>query len=202
MRPRKSEAIIASARELFLARGYDGTSLDDVAAASGVSKTTVYSNFADKEALFGQVLDGATERAAEIMARMSAPLDGDGPLGDRLRAFARQLVAGVLRPDVVALRRLAVSEATRFPALASRYWDRGPGSTVRLLAEALRRAHDRGELAVDDPDAAAWCLAYTLTGPPQDRALLKPDLPMTDAEITTHVDHAVRAFVRAYAVPR
>lgn len=199
MPARKSEPIIASARTLFLERGYDGTSLDDVAAASGVSKTTVYSNFHDKETLFARVLDEATSRADEIHTAVHAPLDGEEPVADRLREFGRRLVTGILQPDVVALRRLAVTEATRFPALAATYWDRGPAPTVAMLTEALTRCRDRGELDVDDPGAAALGLAYALTGPPQDRALLTPDSPMPAADVDAHVDHVVAAFVRAYA---
>jgi TetR/AcrR family transcriptional regulator, mexJK operon transcriptional repressor len=199
MPARKSEPIIASAKKLFLERGYDGTSLDDVAAASGVSKTTVYSNFQDKETLFARVLDQATSRAEAIHAELHAPLVGDGPVEDRLREFGRRLLAGVLQPDVVALRRLAITEALRFPALAATYWDRGPAPTVALLTEALTACRDRGELDLDEPAAAALGLAYALTGPPQDRALLTPDSPMTDAEVDAHVDHAITTFVRAYA---
>lgn len=201
MPARKSEPIIASARTLFLERGYDGTSLDDVAAASGVSKTTVYSNFRDKQTLFARVLDEATSRADAIHADLHAPLGGDEPVEDRLREFGRNLVAGVLQPDVVALRRLAVTEALRFPALAATYWDRGPAPTVALLTEALTACRDRGELDLDDPAAAALGLAYGLTGPPQDRALLTPDSPMTAAEVDAHVAHVVATFTRAYAPP-
>lgn len=202
MPARKSEPIIASARALFLERGYDGTSLDDVAAASGVSKTTVYSNFRDKETLFARVLEEVTARAEAILTRLHAPLAGDDPVEVRLREFGDRLVGGVLQPDVVALRRLAITEALRFPALVATYWDRGPGRTVALLAEALSTCHDRGELDVGDPATAALGLAYALTGPPQDRALLTPDSPMTAAEVDAHVGHVVTAFVRAYAPSR
>lgn len=196
---RKSEPIIASATRLFLERGYDGTSLDDVAAASGVSKTTVYSNFRDKQTLFTRILDQITARAEEVLTQLHAPLGGEEPVADRLREFGRRLVAGILQPDVVALRRLAVTEALRFPALVATYWDRAPARTVALLTEALAACRERGELDLDDPAAAALGLAYALTGPPQDRALLTPDSPMPAAEVDAHVEHVVTTFVRAYA---
>src|SRR6188508_2800650 len=48
----KHAAILDAAMRLFPARGYDGVSVDAIAQAAGVSKLTVYSHFADKEALF------------------------------------------------------------------------------------------------------------------------------------------------------
>ena len=51
-RPDKHDAIIRAASEMFLAEGFDRTSLDQIAQRAGVSKQTIYSHFADKEALF------------------------------------------------------------------------------------------------------------------------------------------------------
>ena len=48
----KAEAILGAAAELFLAQGFQGTSMDAVAKRAGVSKQTVYSHFANKEELF------------------------------------------------------------------------------------------------------------------------------------------------------
>ena len=75
MAGRKGAVILDTARQMFLERGYDATSLDDVAAASGVSKTTVYNNFEDKEGLFSAVVLSVTEagpscRQARIRSRL------------------------------------------------------------------------------------------------------------------------------------
>lgn len=56
---RTRQAVVAAAAELFVARGYAGTSLADVAAAAGVARPTVFATFGSKAALLRQVLDQA-----------------------------------------------------------------------------------------------------------------------------------------------
>jgi len=199
MAGRKGALILDTARQMFLDRGYDATSLDDVAAASGVSKTTVYNNFEDKEGLFGAVVLSVTERAEKIIAELGATLSGDEPVAGRLTAVARTLAYGVLSPAVVQLRRLAISEALRFPAIVTAYWDRAPARTLALLTEAFTQMAARGELDTDDPAAAAALFAYAVLGPYQDQALLQPSRPLTRADLDDHVSKMVTAFLRAYA---
>ena len=59
MDPEKRAAVLEAAKALFLARGYDGTSMDAVAQAAGVSKLTVYSHFQDKDTLFVEAVKAA-----------------------------------------------------------------------------------------------------------------------------------------------
>jgi TetR/AcrR family transcriptional repressor of mexJK operon len=140
-------------------RSYDATSLDDVATASGVSKTTVYNNFEDKEGLFSAVVLSDTERAEQIISELGATLSGDEPVAGRLTAVARALAYGVLNPAVVQLRRLAISEALRFPDIVTAYWDRAPARTLALLTESFTQMAAQGELDTDDPAAAAALFA-------------------------------------------
>ena len=57
-KPSKRDLIVEAARKLFLEAGYGTTSMDALAAKAGVSKPTIYSYFANKEALFGAVMVG------------------------------------------------------------------------------------------------------------------------------------------------
>jgi TetR/AcrR family transcriptional repressor of mexJK operon len=202
MAGRKGALILDTARQMFLERGYDATSLDDVAAASGVSKTTVYSNFADKEGLFSAVVLAVTERAEQIISELAATLSTDEPLPARLTAVARALAYGVLNPAVVQLRRLAIAEALRFPGIVTAYWERAPARTLALLTESFTQLTARGELDIDDPAVAAAIFAYAVLGPYQDQALLQPDRPLARADLDQHVGQVVAAFLRAYAATR
>jgi TetR/AcrR family transcriptional repressor of mexJK operon len=199
MAGRKGALILDTARQMFLERGYDATSLDDVAAASGVSKTTVYNNFEDKEGLFSAVVLSVTERAEQIISELGATLSGDEPVAGRLTAVARALAYGVLNPAVVQLRRLAISEALRFPGIVTAYWDRAPARTLALLTESFTQMAAQGELDTDDPAAAAALFAYAVLGLYQDQALLQPSRPLVRADIDEHVEKMVTAFLRAYA---
>ncbi len=200
MAGRKGALILDTARQMFLERGYDATSLDDVAAASGVSKTTVYNNFQDKEGLFSAVVLAVTERAEQIISELSATLSGDEPIAGRLTAVARALAYGVLNPAVVQLRRLAIAEALRFPGIVTAYWERAPARTLALLTESFTQLAARGQLDIDDPAAAAAIFAYAVLGLYQDQALLQPDRPLARADLDQHVGQVVAAFLRAYAV--
>lgn len=199
MAGRKGALILDTARQMFLERGYDATSLDDVAAASGVSKTTVYNNFEDKETLFRAVVLSVTERAEQIISELGATLGGGDPIAGRLTAVARVLAYGVLNPAVVQLRRLAISEALRFPDIVTAYWDRAPARTLTMLTESFAQMAAQGELDTGDPAAAAALFAYAVLGPHQDQALLQPNRQLARSDLDEHVDHVVAAFLRAYS---
>ncbi|HEY2278540.1 MAG TPA: TetR/AcrR family transcriptional regulator [Streptosporangiaceae bacterium] len=199
MAGRKGVLILDTARQMFLERGYDATSLDHVAAASGVSKTTVYNNFEDKEGLFSAVVLAVTERAEQIISELAATLGGDGPVAVRLTGVARALAYGVLNPAVVQLRRLAIAEALRFPGIVTAYWERAPARTLALLTESFTQLAARGELDIDDPAAAAALFAYGVLGLYQDQALLQPGRQPRRADLDQHVGQVVAAFLRAYA---
>lgn len=200
MRERKSSEILAAARELFLRDGFSATSIDAIASTAGVSKATVYSNFADKNALLVALLAAVTAEATDILRRTTAGLEGDGDLRARFIAVGTALVTGVLRPEVLSLRRLAIAQASTFPTAVTEYWRQGPAATVELLAAHLERMHDEGELAVPDTREAATQFAYALVGPLQDRALLAPDEPApTTADVASHVEATVDAFLLANA---
>src|SRR5919199_4011024 len=82
-------ALIEAAREAFLAHGYEGASLAQIADAAGCTTGAVYANFADKDDLFIAVLDARSARGIEVQADI---LGADLPLDDALRAVARFLI--------------------------------------------------------------------------------------------------------------
>ena len=97
------------------------------------------------------------------------------------------------------MRRLAISEALRFPDIVTAYWDRAPARTLALLTESFTQMAVQGELDTDDPAAAAALFAYAVLGRYQDQALLQPSRPVTRADLDEHAGYVVAAFLRAYA---
>src|SRR3954452_440272 len=172
MRTRKAGAVLAGARALFLQQGFGATSVDEVAGRAGVSKATVYSNFADKEALLVALVDAVAAESEAIIAEAVIALPGPRPVEERLATVGLAILHGVVRPEVLGLRRLALAEAARVPAAGAAYWAHGPGRTLELLENEFRRLDDDGVLAVPDATAAATLFAYALVAPAQDRALL------------------------------
>ena len=78
--PERRRLIVDAAGRLFGEHGYDGTRLDDIAAAAGVTKPVLYRHFAGKTALYTALL----ERHREDLASFAVP--ASGPLEERLRA--------------------------------------------------------------------------------------------------------------------
>jgi TetR/AcrR family transcriptional repressor of mexJK operon len=156
-------AIIAAARQTFLAEGYDA-SVDTIAASAGVSKVTLYNHFGSKEGLFiaviGEALDHALgQLVAEAKQRAS---EQDDPKRALTRA-TQALVEGVTEPDVLALRNLVTGELRRFPQLGSAWGKAGPGRAATMLTALLDNLIDQGSLSVPHTDVAVvQLLALTL----------------------------------------
>ena len=89
---RKRRAIVEAAAGLFLAHGYQGTSMDEIAALAAVSKQTVYKNFSDKEQLFSDIVLAAAARADDFIQALPRVLAGT----DDLRPACRSWPAGTL----------------------------------------------------------------------------------------------------------
>jgi TetR/AcrR family transcriptional repressor of mexJK operon len=199
----KREAIMDAATALFLRDGYRSTSMDQVAADAAVSKPTVYNHFEDKEQLFREIVLGVTANSEKIITELTSILyASDITTGADLRTvltdLARRYIDGVLRTNVLALRRLIISEAERFPDLARTYFEQAPSRAIDVIADAFVSFENRGLLALGDARLAAAQFAYLVLGIPQDRAQFCPNDRPSPAERDQLATQAVRVFLSAY----
>ncbi len=195
----KRSAILDAATRLFLQQGYQGTTMDDIAAAAGVSKQTVYKQFRDKERLFADIVLGITDRAQAIVLTIGALFDEIEDVEQGLTRLAHVYATAVVSPQVIRLRRLVIGEADRFPDLASTYFDRAPRRGIEAIAAGFDLLVDRGLLHIEDTGEAAVQFAYLVLGPLIDLGLFHPNSPVTDDDIKTYADSGVRAFVAAHS---
>jgi AcrR family transcriptional regulator len=86
---RNRELVLAAARDLLDQRGLDVVTMDEVAAAAGVGKGTVFRAVGDKAGLARALLDEAEHELQAALLGRRAPLGSDAPPGDRIRAFVR-----------------------------------------------------------------------------------------------------------------
>jgi TetR/AcrR family transcriptional repressor of mexJK operon len=195
---RKRAAILEAAQQVFFAHGFLGASMDQVAATAAVSKQTVYKHFRDKEALFREVVTNVVQaRDGGIASDFLST--GDGPIGERLRSFARQFLKGVMQPNVLKLRRLVIGEAGRFPELGESFYDLGPKRAAEQLAVALREAAARYSVSLKDPELAAEHLLSLILSIPLNQAMLLGDEnSFADPALDSYADEGVTAFLRAY----
>ena len=163
-RPTREQAEARDARlldvatKLFMERGFDGTSIDAVAEAAGVSKPTVYARYHDKRDLFVAVLRG---RIRKWLAPLSAAAEAQAIEGcaksikTTLHELSRHLISYTLAPEAGALQRILSAQAVEFPELAKLANEEGWLRMVRGVSSILRQSAARGQIKVDDPDFAA-----------------------------------------------
>lgn len=149
---RKFTQVLEGAREVFLAEGYEGASVDEITRVAGVSKATLYSYFPDKRLLFMEVARTECQRQAEAAMQIVQP---DLSPREVLILGARQIVEFFNSPMSLAIFRMCVAEAERFPELAREFYRTGPMIARNILADYLQCATDAGELSVDMPELAA-----------------------------------------------
>ncbi|MDG5489824.1 TetR/AcrR family transcriptional regulator [Sphingomonas sp. BGYR3] len=191
----KREAFVEAARESFLTRGYGATSMSSIAAAVGGSKTTLWSHFPSKEALFAAVVD---QMVARYGRAMDVPLDPTEDIAESLRRYAAALMETVHSDPVIELHRLAIGNAGRFPELARTFYERGQARGKARLSVFLGGAMQMGKLRAGDPYVAARQFAGMLFhGSPQQHILSLTGAP-SPAEIEAEIDLCVDSFMRAW----
>jgi AcrR family transcriptional regulator len=190
----KREQILAGARACFFASGYQGASMNEIAAAAAVSKGTLYAYFADKQALFTAVIAFECSDIAE----RNFVFNPHASLADSLATLGRGLLHSILTPNALGVFRTVVSEAHRDPLLGTVFWDSGPRSGAGALAALFEHANARGEVKITDTMLAAFQFIFLCDAGLSQRTHMGASLP-THAEINAHVDSAVRLFLRGYA---
>lgn len=151
-RGRKFEQALEGARAIFLRDGFEGANVDDIAAAAGVSKATLYSYFPDKRILFVEVAKRECQRQADEAEALIPP---KAPPESVLPEAARRIIDFSLSEFGRAVFRICVAESDRFPELGQQFYDSGPALVRERIASYLNGAVARGELVIDDVHLAA-----------------------------------------------
>jgi TetR/AcrR family transcriptional regulator, mexJK operon transcriptional repressor len=186
------DEILDVATGLFLAEGYGATSIEEVARRAGISKRTFYHRFSDKAALFSAVVHRIIERLRP--ANREALYTGD-TLEDILLHLAQAMLRGALAPEALALYRIIIAEAGRFPELALAVTEQTASrGAVARIAALLQREAASGKITVDDCSFAAAQFLQMVVSLPQRRGLgLGP--PMTAAECDAWAEKTVTLFL-------
>jgi AcrR family transcriptional regulator len=183
--------ILDVAETLFLGHGFGATSIEAVAKRAGISKRTFYHRFTGKERLFEAVVRRLIERwlppfDAEVLESTS--------LLDSLLQSAEYMLNVALTPEALALHRIVIAEARRFPSLARIMHELGAASGIERIAKHLEPRIRSGELrAVNPRFAAEEFILMVLTGP--QRRALGLGTPLTAAELSAWARDAVTLFL-------
>lgn len=148
------ERILSQAARLFMANGYNGISMREIAEAVGVSKAGLYYHFKDKEDLFVAIMRGALDATAQIV-RQAASAGPSAPT--QVAALLHALVAQPA--DQRALVRLAEQEIAHLGAAArAEFGQRYHAQFIRPITAMLASGMERGELRPSDPPTLTWLL--------------------------------------------
>lgn len=186
---RKRAAILDAARREFLEKGFGNATMAGVAAAAGVSVATLYRHARSKEDLFTEVVTLRLDPShlAEGLARLAAL-----PVHEALLMFAEGFLGMLLTPGTLALYRMVIAEAHRFPKLGPIAFDAVYGHVADSLARFL--APRMGE---DAANAFAPEFLSQVAGDRPIRALL--DVPYAHSPETER--RRVSAIAAALGVP-
>lgn len=195
---RKFEQVLAGARQVFMADGFEGASVDDIARAAGVSKATLYSYFHDKRLLFMEV---ATTECSLMAERALQLIDESSPVRQVLTVTATHLTTFLLSDFAQQCFRITVAERDRFPELGRAYYSSGPEMGQARLSEYMRHAVARGELVIDDIPMAAEQFSELCKVRLWTRAVFGIQDTFTTEEIDDVVRNAVDTFLARYGVP-
>lgn len=156
----RPQELVAAALALFVERGYAATRLEDVAAAAGVSKGTVYLYFANKEELFKTVV---RESLVPALAKGVDLVEGyQGSTPELLRELLRGWWGLIGATPVAGLTKLILAEAGNFPDIAAFYHREVTVPGDELFARVLARGVARGELRALPPNPATSLICAPL----------------------------------------
>ncbi|MFI9375057.1 TetR/AcrR family transcriptional regulator [Streptomyces parvulus] len=197
----KRAAILAAARELFLANGFDRSSVDAVAARAEVSKRTVYDYFGDKRTLLQAVVDTVGESLVATIRRILddtltdvADLTETADLEDVLVAFSMRIATDMLgSAEYATLQRLVRTQAGSVPEGGENALADTPDEA---LAERFAAFAEAGLLDVPDARLAAdQFIALTFNVPLNRYGSANA---AEDGRVRPLVVEGVRTFLRAY----
>jgi AcrR family transcriptional regulator len=192
--------ILDAAHKVFLERGFEGASIEEIAEVARSGKPTIYARFRNKRALFTAVVK------RDILSRITE-FKSEVPTGatteERFRSAAITLLRWGFDGDRIALMRLAVAEARRFPDLAATASRTARELSTEIgihLLKDLTQSNELKSLPAFAPERLATTARLFLdivAVPMLLRALFEVNLKTLDAEIDAHVARSVAFFLAA-----
>lgn len=192
----KSHTVLQAARKVFLTHGFSATT-DMIQQMAGVSKSTVYAHYANKETLFSAVIEAECQSFSD---KVSAIRFQSGKLKDTLAALGSAYLDIVLTPEKLALYRIVIAEAPRFPRLAHKFYEAGPNAVVSIVARYLDIAVTSRELELGALKTEELALVFisSIRSEPHLFNLTHPDKSLSPQKTTAWVEMVVNSFIHSY----
>ncbi len=194
--PEKRQAVLDAAKRLFLLHGFDGVSMEAIAAEAGVSKLTLYSHFGDKDALFGATIRAKCEEMLPPTLFLAPP---KGTLRRQLDSIARAFFGLVTSQEAINMHRLMSAQPLGDDRLSQMFWAAGPQRLHEGFGGFLQAKVAAGQLDIVDVHRAATQFFCLLKGEPHARLACGCATQLPPREVDAHLRATVDLFLRAYA---
>lgn len=163
-------AILRAGLELFIERGVEGTSMEQIAKRAGVGKPAIYRRWPNKENLIAAAME--TLVAEDVVWADQNAIDTQSPY-ELVQAAIDSAAAAVATPQYRALAARVFGSAVSHPQLMAVYWERYIKPRRQLAARLLDRAREYGTVAADaDAEVAIDMMVGAVT-----YRVLQPDPP-------------------------
>jgi len=190
----RGKLILSAAQALFLKHGYDNTSLEMIINEAGGSRRSIYNEFGNKQGLLFAVM----QQQVSIQVGIIADIDYTLPPDQAIKSIAFRFVRNMLSPTLTALFRLAIQVIPKLPDIGKIIYEKGPLAGVTPLVNYLTHLDKQGVLVIEDSVFAGQMLIEMVKGRLHLKAMLLPNVEITDEEIKQHVDRSVDLFLQAY----
>lgn len=191
------DRILQAALQVFIARGYEGASIDEIAEVARAGKPSIYARFINKETLFREVVIRWAQRSGEMVGSATS-----GSILERFQSAGVSIVQRAIRTETIGLIRSVIGEATRHPDLATtiHYAMRahGTATAMKLVAE-LAEAEELKSLAAFAPanlEATTRYFIDLVLLPMMMSSLFHADLTPVKEQMEDHAREAATFFLR------
>src|SRR6201993_4017609 len=190
------DAIVEAAERLFLERGFGAVSMDDLAAAAGVARRTLYNQFASKEEIFRDML---LRVSRQLETAFPPGIETQGAVEDVLRIIARIILDLHKNPEYLGFLRMVVADSRQFPWIAKEFAAVMEPQTERLV-RYLAHLTAMGILDCRNPLLAA----HQFMGMLNELSLWpwmtgRESVPVPEKDI---IEETIRIFLQHYRRPR
>ena len=192
---RKFDQVLEGARSVFMADGFEGASVDEIARVAAVSKATLYSYFPDKRLLFMEVANAECIRQSQ---EAHDKIDMNAPPREVLCQAGQHFLRFITSTFGQQIFRICVAESDRFPEIGQSFYNSGPAVMRAEMVAYFQEAVERGELKIGAYDLAADQFGELCKADLWPRLMFGVTKVVTDDEIDRVVGGAVDTFLARY----
>ena len=194
----RCQRFVEVAQELFLERGFAGTSVNEIVRRAGGSLATLYAEYGTKDELFEAVMNRRAAAMFTDIIRSKNRTNAAPEIDEELLQLAKRMQAHMLSEGALAIYRLAVHEGPKFPSVRRTVLANGLKAFLQRLADYFSELVAAGRLKVDDPAIAAELFLTLVQGQLRTIAAFGDVERLSRKWRAEHVQRAVAAFLCVY----